>query len=101
MKVTGQQPPRTPELTSGKAREAEAKLKRAEQAAQEGPAAAGNRASLTMSRIREAIRNTPDVRSDRVEAVRQKLRSGDYQVDAEKLAEKVLTESLREDLEKP
>ena len=101
MKVTGQQPPRTPELTSGKAREAEAKLKRAEQAAQEGPAAEGNRTSLTMSRIREAIRNTPDVRSDRVEAVRQKLRSGNYQVDAEKLAEKVLTESLREDLEKP
>ena len=102
MKVTGQQPPRTPELSSGKAREAEAKQQqRAEQAAKEGTAAAGNRTSLTLSRIREAIRNTPDVRNDRVEAVRNKLRSGEYKVDAEKLAEKVLTESLREDVDKP
>jgi len=101
MKVTGQQPTRTPELASGKAREAEAKQKRAEQTAKDSAAPAGNRTSLTMSRIREAIRNTPDVRADQVEAVRNKLRSGDYKVDADKLAGRILNESLREDLEKP
>ncbi|HKI98705.1 MAG TPA: flagellar biosynthesis anti-sigma factor FlgM [bacterium] len=101
MKVTGQQPPRTSELTTGKAREAEGKAERMRTAAKEGAAPASNRMSLTLSRIREAIRNTPDVRADRVESVRERIRSGEYKVDAERLAQNIMTESLHEDLEKP
>jgi len=101
MKVTGQQPPRTTELTTGKSREAERKPDRVRDAAKEGATPAGNRTSLTMNRIREVIRNTPDVRADKVEAAREKLRSGDYKVDAERLAQSLLNESLRDDVEKP
>jgi negative regulator of flagellin synthesis FlgM len=101
MKVTGQHPPRTTELTAGKAREAEGKPNRKGDAAQEGAAPAGNRTSLTMNRIREVIRNTPDLRADRVEAVRERIRKGDYQVDAERLAHQMINEALRDDLEKP
>jgi len=101
MKVTGQQPPRTTELTTGKSREAEHKPDRVQDAAKEVPAPAGNRTSLTLSRIREAIRNTPDIRADRVEAAREKLRSGEFKVDADRLAQNLLAESLRDDVEKP
>lgn len=101
MKVTGQQPPRTTELNSGKAREAEARPERTRPDAKDGATPAGNRTSLTMSRIRDVIRTTPDVRAERVEAVRERIRSGEYKVDAERLATRLLTDSLREDVEKP
>lgn len=99
MKVTGQQPPRTAELTTGKARDAEAKTERSGSAAKEGSTPVGNRMSLTLSRIREAIRSTPDVRADKVAAARARIRSGQYKVDADRLAQQMLTESLREDLD--
>jgi flagellar biosynthesis anti-sigma factor FlgM len=109
MKVTGQQPPRTADRTAdrttGKTREAEvkseAKAERAQEAAKEGTQAAGNRTSLTMNRIREEIRRTPDIRADRVDAVRERIRTGEYKVDADRLAKAILNESLRDDLEKP
>jgi len=101
MKVTGQQPPRTTELTTGKSREAEHKPDRVRDAAKEGATPVDNRPSLTMNRIREVIRNTPDVRADKVEAAREKLRTGEYKVDAERLAQTLLNESLRDDVEKP
>jgi negative regulator of flagellin synthesis FlgM len=101
MKVTGQQPPRTTELTTGKSREAEPKPDRAEKAGKETGTPASSTASLTLNRIREVIRNTPDIRADRVDAVREKVRSGDYKVDAERLARNLLNESLRDDVEKP
>ncbi len=101
MKVTGQQPPRTTELTTGKSREAEPKPDRVRDAAKEGATPAAKRTSLILSRIREVIRKTPDVRADRVEAAREKLRKGEYKVDAERLAQTLLNESLRDDVEKP
>lgn len=101
MKVTGQQPPRLNDLSSGKARETDTQPKKGRDAATQANPAEGGRPSLTMTRIREAIRNTPDVRMDRVEAARERIRSGEYKVDAERLAEKLLTESLRDDIEKP
>lgn len=101
MKVTGQQPPRTPELSTGKNREADARPERTRDGAKDGATPVGNRTSLTMQRIREVIHNTPDLRADRVEAVRERIRSGEYKVDAERLAQNLLSESLRDDVEKP
>lgn len=108
MKVTGPQHPRTSDISAGKTREQESKqgkiekgvaLRGKETAKSERPA--GNHTSLTMNRIREVIKSTPDVRSERVEALREQIRSGSYKVNADRLAERMLTESLREDLEKP
>ena len=62
---------------------------------------AANRTSLTQHRVKEAIGNTPDVRSDRVEAVREKIESGQFKIDAQRLAGRMLTEALRDDLERP
>jgi negative regulator of flagellin synthesis FlgM len=101
MKITGQQPPRTTELATGKSREAEGKPDRKRDAAKAGASPVDNRTSLVMSRIRDVIRNTPDIRADRVEAVREKIRAGEYKVDADRLATRLLTESLQDDVEKP
>lgn len=47
-----------------------------------------------MKQAKDIVHQTPDVRSDRVEALKQKIRSGTYQVDAGAVAEKLLTEHL-------
>ncbi len=101
MHVTGPPPPRTSDLTAGKAREAEKQPDRKAKAELRPQAPARNRTSLTMRRIRDVIENTPDVRAERVAAIKERVKNGTYEVDAERLADAILTESVREDLEKP
>ena len=101
MKVTGQKPPIASELTTGKAREAEKQPDRKTQPDVQPLAPARNRTSLTMRKIRDVIDNTPDVRAERVAALKAQVKNGTYEVDAERLADAILTESMREDLEKP
>lgn len=43
-----------------------------------------------ISRISELVRATPDIRADRVEAVKEAIDSGNYQIDSRKVAEKLL-----------
>ena len=100
MKVTGQKPLNPSELASGKAHEADPRNRKSGDAAADSKSPLGSRTSLTLSKARESIRNTPDIRTDRVEAVKQKIRSGAFKVDPERLASKMIAESLREDIEK-
>lgn len=37
-----------------------------------------------------AIRNIPDIRKDKVEAIKEQIRTGTYVIDAGKIAEKIL-----------
>jgi negative regulator of flagellin synthesis FlgM len=102
MKITGQDPAKTAELTLGKAKAKEtppapAGAKREPKRAAQLPATS----SLTTTRAREAIRKEPDVRAEKVAEVKERIRSGKYRVDADKLAEKMINQSLREDIEKP
>lgn len=101
MKITGQNPPRTGELASTKTREAENK---SGSAAGRKPEIAGGtqtRASLTMNKVKDAIRNEPDVRADKVAQLRERIRDGEYEVDTDRLAGNMINSSLREDLERP
>lgn len=101
MKVTGSQNPTIQETTTGKTREKGQKPVQTER--RESPATDGvaNRTSLTMTRIKEAIRNEPEVRSERVAELKAKVAGGKYKVDPDSVAKNLLTESLRDDLEKP
>ena len=49
---------------------------------------------------KELVGKTADVRSERVEALKAKIREGSYQVDADKVAEKLLEEHLNNDFGK-
>lgn len=42
--------------------------------------------------------NTPDIRMDRVEELKAKLKNGEYKIDAEKIAEGIAKEALLDDL---
>jgi negative regulator of flagellin synthesis FlgM len=44
--------------------------------------------------LQNAISNLPDVREDKVQALRDQIEKGTYKVDAEKVAEKMVGESL-------
>jgi len=103
MKVTGQQPPKPGDITdvaSGKSKEAERKGAQARALAKEGPAPVGNRTSLTTNKVKEVIQSTPDIRADRVAEVRARLMAGTYQVDADKLADRMISEAIEEDLDR-
>jgi len=102
MKITGQDPAKTAELTLGKTKGKEtppapAGAKREP----ERPAQLPATSSLTTTRAREAIRKEPDVRAEKVAEVKARIRNGKYQVDADKLAGNMINQSLREDIEKP
>ena len=102
MKITGQDPAKTAELTLGKAKGKETQPTAAgkkPEAPRRAPLPATS--SLTTTRAREAIRNEADVRADKVAEVKERIRSGKYEVDADKLADKMINQSLREDIEKP
>ncbi len=42
---------------------------------------------------RKAIAETPEIRQDRVEALRREIQAGTYEISPEKIADKILTES--------
>ena len=48
--------------------------------------------------IREILRNTPDVREDRVALIKKKIESGEYSVEGKEVADQMLREFLLEDL---
>lgn len=43
-----------------------------------------------ISQIESSLKNAPDVDLDKVEAIRARIESGDYQVNAENMAQKML-----------
>jgi negative regulator of flagellin synthesis FlgM len=48
--------------------------------------------------IREILRNTPDVREDRIALIKKKIESGEYSVKGKEVADQMLREFLLEDL---
>lgn len=102
MKVTGKQPHGVSDLTTGKARDVGKNASRVRNRAAQELDNAPNRTSLsTMDKIKESLRNEPDVRAQRVADLKAKIDSGEFTVDSEKLAANMLTASLEEDLERP
>ena len=101
MKITGQNPPRTGELTNTKTRETDGKAGSAPGHKTDAPAHGQTRASLTMTKVKDAIRQSPDVRADKVAQLRDSLRKGEYAVDTDKLAANMINTSLREDVDRP
>ena len=68
---------------------------------QEGPLvqmALYKASSFVMDKMKARIASEPEVRSDRVAKLKEQIKSGDYKVDAQKLAKNMLVESLKEDL---
>ena len=77
-----------------------------EKAAKSAPLVAqGDRVALStkareMQAARQAIRQMPEVDAEKVAKVRAQLKEGTYVVDSKKIAAKMVTEALLNDLEK-
>ncbi|OGQ98633.1 MAG: flagellar biosynthesis anti-sigma factor FlgM [Deltaproteobacteria bacterium RIFOXYD12_FULL_55_16] len=54
--------------------------------------------SLEAQKIRDILAQTPDVRTDRVQALKKEIARGEYQVDSFRLADKMLASLLSETL---
>ena len=52
-----------------------------------------SRRKREVSNLSELIRNTPDVREDKVAALRKKIQSGTYSIKGEDIAEKIIEDN--------
>ncbi len=50
--------------------------------------------SKEMQKIHEVLQTTPDVRAEKVAALKKRIEEGQYEVDSEALAEKMIKESI-------
>ncbi len=51
-----------------------------------------------MNKIKSQINSEPEVRTDRVAELKDRIKSGEYKVDSEKLAKKMLEDAFQEDI---
>jgi flagellar biosynthesis anti-sigma factor FlgM len=101
MKITGQNPQRAGELAGGKAAEVEPKAKARPSSPPEAAGKAQARPTLTLDKVKDAIRQEPDIRAERVADLKERVAGGKFTVDENRLAANLINASLREDLERP
>ena len=66
-----------------------------------GPGGAGGpikSSTFVMNKIKEAIRSEPEIRTELVEKYKALIKSGEYKSDPAKVAAKMISDSLAEDL---
>ncbi len=99
MKISGHNAPGAQELTTGQARSKELSGdKDARQAGQLQKQGSVKTSTFVLNKIQDRIAAEPDVRADRVAELKAQIKSGDYKIDPQALASKMLTDSLREDV---
>lgn len=54
--------------------------------------------SMDVQKIQEVLQQTPDVRTEQVEALKARVDSGEYQVEPQQVADRMLADLLPEDL---
>jgi len=54
--------------------------------------------TFVMNKIKGRISAEPEVRADRVEELKAKIKSGEYQVDSQRLSKTMLEDALKEDM---
>ena len=63
-----------------------------------GGAGRGDKAEFVHEKIMEAIRSEPEIRTELVEKYKALIKSGEYKTDPAKVAAKMISDSLAEDL---
>jgi flagellar biosynthesis anti-sigma factor FlgM len=96
MKIIGQQPPEFHGVKGGIAKENQKTTGRYgdTQGTAEIP---DKNSTFVMNKIKDRISFEPEVRADRVAELKAKIKSGEFQVDSERLAKAMLEDALHED----
>ncbi len=97
MKITGQQPPEFHGVKGGTGKDNQKSADRSATSPGSGEPPVKT-STFVMNKIKSLINAEPEVRSDRVAELKAKIKSGDYKVDSETLAKKMLEDALQEDI---
>ena len=97
MKITGQQPPEFHGVKggTGKANQKTADRSGTLPGSSEPPV---KTSTFVMNKIKSLINAEPEVRSDKVAELKDRIKSGEYKVDSERLAKKMLEDAFQEDI---
>ena len=97
MKITGQQPPEFHGVKGGSGKDNQKVAARSGTlpGAVEPPV---KTSTFVMNKIKSLIKSEPEVRADRVAEMKAKIKSGEYKVDSESLAKKMLEDAFQEDI---
>ena len=97
MKITGQQPPEFHGVKGGTAKDSQKTADRSGwiSGTSEPPV---RTSTFVMNKIKGRISTEPEVRADRVAELKAKIKSGEYQVDSQRLSKTMLEDALKEDM---
>ena len=97
MKITGQQPPEFHGVKGGSDKDNQKAADRSGTLPGSGEPPVKT-STFVMNKIKSRINSEPEVRADRVAELKAKIKSGEYKVDSESLAKKMLEDAFQEDL---
>ncbi len=97
MKITGQQPPEFHGVKGGAGKDSQKNADRS--GTLPGSSEPHVKTStFVMNKIKSLINAEPEVRSDKVAELKDRIKSGEYKVDSERLAKKMLEDAFQEDI---
>ena len=97
MKITGQQPPEFHGVKGGTGKDNQKTAERADTLTGSGESPIKT-STFVMNKIKSLINSEPEVRTDRVAELKDRIKSGEFKVDSEKLAKKMLEDAFQEDI---
>ena len=97
MKITGQQPPEFHGVKGGTGKDNQKTADRSGTLSSSGEPPVKT-STFVMEKIKNLINAEPEVRSDKVAELKDKIKSGEYKVDSDKLAKKMIEDAFREDI---
>ena len=97
MKITGQQPPEFHGVKGGTGKDNQKIAERAGTLTGSGEPPVKT-STFVMNKIKSLINSEPEVRTDKVAELKDRIKNGEYSVDSEKLAKKLLEDAFQEDI---
>ena len=97
MKITGQQPPEFHGVKGGTGKDNQKAAERPGTLTGSGEPPVKT-STFVMNKIKSLINSEPEVRTERVAELKDRIKSGEYKVDSEKLAKKMLEDAFQEDI---
>ena len=97
MKITGQQPPEFHGVKGGTGKDNQKIAERAGTLTGSGEPPVKT-STFVMNKIKSLINSEPEVRTDKVAELKDRINSGEYKVDSENLAKKMLEDAFQEDI---
>ena len=97
MKITGQQPPEFHGVKGGAGKDNQKAADRSGKQSGSGEPPVKT-STFVLDKIKSLINTEPEVRADRVSELKSKIKSGEYKVDSESLAKKMLEDAFQEDI---